>query len=104
MATQAFKTEEIELQDGTTVLIKPFNIKNLRDFFKIINKLKELKEEEDGIEILFEASTLAIKRTNPELAADKDKLEEVLDLPTMHKIIEVAGGVNLNDPNLQLTA
>jgi hypothetical protein len=31
--------------------------------------------------------------------ATKEKLEEVIDLPTVYKIIEVASGIKLNDPN-----
>jgi hypothetical protein len=39
-----------------------------------------------------------MKQYNPDLA-DKAKLEEVIDLPTIYKIIEVASGIKLNDPN-----
>ena len=39
-----------------------------------------------------------IKQYNPEIAT-KEKLEDVIDLPTVYKIIEVAAGIKLNDPN-----
>jgi hypothetical protein len=39
-----------------------------------------------------------MKQYKPELA-DKEKLEDVVDLPTIYKVIEVAAGIKLNDPN-----
>jgi hypothetical protein len=95
-----FESETLTLQDDTEVEIKPLNIKSLRKFMEVVDKLSDLKKESDAIDVLLEAAAVAIARTNPELAADTDKLEEILDVPTMHKIIEIAGGVKLNDPNL----
>jgi hypothetical protein len=31
--------------------------------------------------------------------ATKEQLEELIDLPTVYKVIEVAAGIKLNDPN-----
>jgi hypothetical protein len=39
-----------------------------------------------------------VKQYNEEFAT-KEKLEDVVDLPTIYKIIEVAAGIKLNDPN-----
>jgi hypothetical protein len=39
-----------------------------------------------------------MKQYKPEIA-DKAKLEEIIDLPTVYKVIEVAAGIKLNDPN-----
>jgi hypothetical protein len=36
-----------------------------------------------------------MKQYKPELAEDIDKLEEVLDLPTVYKIVEAASGTTL---------
>jgi hypothetical protein len=40
----------------------------------------------------------------PELAADKEALEEALDVPTIWKIMEICGGIKLGDPNLMAAA
>jgi hypothetical protein len=39
-----------------------------------------------------------MKQYKPEIA-DKTKLEDLIDLPTVYKVIEVAAGIKLNDPN-----
>jgi hypothetical protein len=41
-----------------------------------------------------------MQQYSPELSTDRKKLEDVIDLPTVYKIIEIASGVKLNDPNL----
>lgn len=51
-----------------------------------------------SMDLLLSCATIAMKQYNEELAT-KEKLEEVLDLPTVYKIIEVAAGIKLNDPN-----
>jgi hypothetical protein len=46
-----------------------------------------------------------MKQYKPELSQDKEKLEDIIDLPSIYKIIEVASGITFNgdSPNL-LTA
>jgi len=100
MATKVYTVEEIELQDGTVVTIKPLNIKRLRIFMEIVKDFDKITEESASIDLMIKACALAIGATNKEKAADTDWLEENLDIPTMWKILEVAGGVKPNDPNL----
>jgi hypothetical protein len=44
-----------------------------------------------------------MKQYSPELA-DVKKLEEVLDLPTVYKIVEAASGVNLSEVSGNLSS
>ena len=102
MATKVFTVEEIELQDGTVITIKPLNIKRLRVFMEIVKDFDKIEEESESIDLMIKACGLAIgaEPTLREKSADNDWLEENLDIPTMWKILEVAGGVKPNDPNL----
>jgi hypothetical protein len=50
------------------------------------------------MDLLVTCATIAMKQFDEELAT-KEKLEDILDLPTVYKIIEVAAGIKLNDPN-----
>jgi hypothetical protein len=52
------------------------------------------------MEIFIEAAMVCLEVFKPELSKDKDKFEELVEIPTMMKILEVAGGLKLNDPNL----
>jgi hypothetical protein len=68
---------------------------------KEFQKIGDEKISEDNIKsmnLLLDCAAIAMKQYNPDLA-DKAKLEEVIDLPTIYKIIEVASGIKLNDPN-----
>lgn len=101
MATKVFSVEVLELQDGKKVQIAPLPVKPLREFMKIYGKLKDAKDEDSGIEIMFDAAVFALTRRNE---VTEDELEESLDLPTMMKVLEVCGGLNFADPNLLAAA
>lgn len=104
MATSVYTTEEVELQDGTTVTLKPLNIKTLRSFMKAMERFgEEDATEEEGLDILLDASALCLKGQRPEFWDDNshtEDYEEAVDMPTVYKILDVCGGVKLNDPNL----
>lgn len=105
MATKVYVEEEVELQDGTVLNLRPLNIKNLRKFMKVVKEMqpeegKEIDEFE-GLDKMVDACQVAISQFDEELAADREKLEEALDAPTIEKIFEVAGGIKVSqDPNL----
>lgn len=70
-----------------------------------LNELtKEGLKEDEGMDIMIALAGLCIEKQYPELVANQDDLEDALDMPTVYKIIEVCGGVKLNDPNLQAAA
>lgn len=104
MATSVYVTEEIGLQDETSVTLKPLNIKSLRAFMKIMEKFggQDVSEDE-GLDILLDASAICLKAQRPEFWADNhhtEAYEDAVDMPTVYHILDVCGGVKLNDPNL----
>ena len=101
MATSVYEIVEIELMDGTKVSMRPLKISLLRDFMKEFQKISDEDISEDNIksmDLLLNCATIAMKQYNEELAT-KEKMEDIVDLPTVYKIIEVAAGIKLNDPN-----
>jgi hypothetical protein len=52
--------------------------------------------------LLLECVQIAMEQYKPEIAEDINKLEEILDLPTVYEIIEAASGVKLTDANALL--
>jgi hypothetical protein len=101
MATQIYETVDVELMDGTSITLRPLKLSLLREFMKEFQKIGDEKIAEDNIksmDLLLNCSVIAMKQYNPDLA-DKAKLEDVIDLPTVYKVIEVAAGIKLNDPN-----
>jgi hypothetical protein len=68
---------------------------------KEFQKISDPKIAEDNVksmDLLLNCAVIAMKQYNPELAT-KEQLEELIDLPTVYKVIEVAAGIKLNDPN-----
>jgi hypothetical protein len=103
MANTVYETVEIKLSNGEEISIKPLTIKNLKKFTQVIKKLDDenVKTEEDAMEIFIEAAMVCMEQFSPDLAKDKEKFEDVIEVPTLMKILEVAGGLNLGgDQNL----
>ena len=104
MATTVYDVEEITLQNGATVKLKPLTIKELRKFMVAINKTVDVTTEDETLSVLIEACAVALEKQLPELVADRDALEDALDVPTINKILEVCGGIKMDDPNLLAAA
>ncbi len=112
MATTVYTAEEVELQDGTTVTLKPLNIKALRKFMKIMDSFSSAETEEDGLEVVIDASAVCLAKQKPEYFDESkgehggasDEWEDVADMPTVYRILNVCGGVNLNSPELLAAA
>ena len=102
MATKVYDEIEIELSNGEAILVKPLAIKQLRKFMEIIRKIDDgnVEDESQAMEIFIEACMVCLEKTMPELSQDKDKFEDLIEVPTMMKILEIAGGLKSADPNL----
>ena len=100
MASTVYDVEEIELQNGAKVKLKPLSIKQLRKFMEVIKKVQDAEDETATLGILVEACGVALETQLPDLVADLDKLEDALDVPTINRILEVCGGIKMDDPNL----
>ena len=104
MATTIYDVEEIELQNGAKVKLKPLTIKELRKFMVAIQKTANTTSEDETLDILIDACAVALAKQLPELVADRDALEDALDVPTINRILEVCGGIKMDDPNLLAAA
>jgi hypothetical protein len=95
MATTKHETQELVLMDGTKIEVRPLKISLLRPFMKKFEGVAAVAEDnEKSMTLLIECVKIAMEQYKPELA-DIAKLEEVLDLPTVYKIVEAASGVTL---------
>lgn len=62
------------------------------------------RQEVLGMDRLVDAASICLENKIPEVCADRDKLEDILDMPTIYKVIEICGGIKLDDPNLLAAA
>ena len=103
MATTVYDIIEVELSDGSVMELRPLPIKQLRKFMNVIKEMDAVNEdgdEEEAMGVFIKASMICLEVFKPELSQDKDKFEELIEVPTMMKILEICGGLKLTDPNL----
>lgn len=104
MATTVHEGQELVLIDGTKINVRPLKISLLRPFMKKFEQVAGVAEDnEKSMTLLIECVQIAMQQYSPELA-ESDKLEEILDLPTVYKVIEAASGVKLQDASALLNA
>lgn len=114
MATTVYTVEEIVLQSGREITLRPNSISLQRKFMKAFKEVirsnttpdeeddRDPFDQEDTFDQMVNLAAICLKNIAPDLAdADsREELEDELDEPTVYKIIEVCGGIKLNDPNL----
>jgi len=95
--TTVNEQKEVKLIDGTKINVRPLKISLLREFMKKFEGIAAVADDNDkSMNLLMECVQIAMRQYKPELADDKDALEENLDLPTVYKIVEEASGINMS--------
>jgi hypothetical protein len=100
--TKTTDGKTITLMDGTELSVRPLKLSLLRPFMAKFALLAEASEDNDkSMDILIDCAQIALKQFKPELAEDREALEDLLDLPTVYQIIDVASGLQ-NSESLAL--
>ena len=98
MAVTVNEQKEVILLDGTKLSVRPLKISLLREFLNKFDEITAVAENNDkSMDILIQCVQIAMKQYNPEISQDLKALEEILDLPTVYKVIEEASGINLSE-------
>jgi hypothetical protein len=91
-----FLGTEIVFADGKKRTVRPLTIRNLRKFMKIVKDLKTDNLNDEDIDVMVEAASIALLAVDPELAEDRDALEDALDLRCFGELMSAAMG---SDPS-----
>jgi hypothetical protein len=90
------KGKDIEFSDGVTRRVRPLSIKQLRKFVKIIDKLGSTENaasmSDEDIDTMVDAAAVIFEKVDQNLAADRDAIEDVVDLLTFNDMMNVAMG------------
>lgn len=99
MPTTINEPKTIELLDGTKLVARPLKISLLRDFMTTFEKISDVADSNNkSMDLLMECVKIALKQYDEKLALkDAKDLEEILDLPTVYEIVDVASGIKLGD-------
>lgn len=96
MATTVHESNKLTLIDGTEIEVRPLKISLLRPFMKKFEGVAAVADNnEKSMTLLVECVQIAMEQYKPELAKDLNALEDILDLPTVYKIVEAASGIEL---------
>jgi len=97
MATTIYKTKRIYLFDGTEIEIMPLKIKYLREFMDVFDTIKNTKNDDEAMMVLLECTRVAMKQYFPEISKNIEDLENNIDLPTVHEILDLAGNIKIGE-------
>ena len=97
MATTIYKTKRIYLFDGTEIEIMPLKIKYLREFMDVFDTIKNTKNDDEAMMVLLECTRVAMKQYFPEISKNIEDLENNIDLPTIHEILDLAGNIKIGE-------
>jgi hypothetical protein len=97
MATKIYSTKNIYLFDGTEIEISPLKIKYLRQFMDTFSLINKAKDDDESLMILSECARIAMKQYYPEISKSVEDIEDNLDMPTIHSILEISAGIKIND-------
>jgi hypothetical protein len=97
MATSIYKTKNIYLFDGTEIQIMPLKIKYLREFMDVFNNIKKTSNDDESMMVLLECARIAMKQYYPQISKNIEDLEENIDLPTVHEILEIAANIKIGE-------
>ncbi len=96
MATRVYTVQKIKLVDGKELELGPLKIKYLRDFMDCFYRINESSSEEDAISVLVECARIAMKQYCPEISTSTELIEDNMDLPTIYKVLDIAGGIEVS--------
>lgn len=105
MSTTINEEKQIELIDGTVISVRPLKISLLRDFMKKFDEISKVADDNSkSMDVLMQCAQIAMKQYKPELSEDIKVLEDLLDLPTVYRIVEAASGINLGGSGIMGSA
>jgi len=96
MATAIYKTKNIFLYDGTEIQTMPLKIKYLREFMDAFAQLAYTTNDDEAILVLLECTRIAMKQYYPQISNNIEDLEDNIDMPTVHEILDIAANVKIN--------
>ena len=95
MAKRIYEQGTVTLIDGTELVLGPLKIKYMRDFMDVFDLIKFTQTDEQSIIVLAECATVCMQQYYPSIK-NREDLEDMVDLPTIYKILEFCAGIKIN--------
>lgn len=92
---------DIVFADGQTRNVKPLTIRMMRKFMKALKELGELEGTgqitDEQITAMVAAASIALEKDYPDVAADIDALEDIIDMKSFNALMGAAMGADPNE-------
>lgn len=96
MKTYIYKTKDITLFDGTKIEISPLKLWYLKRFMDIFHNIKNTQNDDEALLVLLECTRICMEQFYPQISGSVEDVEDNIDLPTMHEVLDLAAGIKLN--------
>lgn len=80
-----------------TRTIYPVSLRQLRKLNAVMKAMEISSDDEESVDLMVQAASIIIEGIEPELAADLDELESLLDIKSFNQLIAAGMGT---DPNV----
>ena len=77
------------------VIVRPLTLRQLRKFLPIVKKLDNVSEGEltdEDIDNMVEAASIALEKADPELAGDRELLQDSINIVSFNILLGAAMG------------
>jgi hypothetical protein len=98
MPTKIYEFSTIRTVDGTPIQLAPLKIKYLRQFMDAFEFVKTAIDDDQAIFFLSECARIAMQQYYPKISTIAE-LEDSFDLKTIYKILDVAAGIKVGNPD-----
>jgi hypothetical protein len=98
MPTKIYELSTIRTVDGMPIQITPLKIKYLRQFMDAFEFVKTATNDDQAIFFLSECARISMQQYYPKISTIAE-LEDSFDLKTIYKVLDVAAGIRINDPD-----
>jgi hypothetical protein len=98
MPTKIYEFSTVRTIDNVPIQLTPLKIKYLRQFMDAFEFVKTAADDDQAIFFLSECARIAMQQYYPAISTIAE-LEDNFDLKTIYKILDVAAGIKINNPD-----
>ena len=86
---------EITFADKTRT-IYPVSLRQLRSLNTVMKDMNESTDDEKSVDLMVQAAAIILEKIEPELAANHEELEDLIDIKSFNELVAAGMGT---DPN-----
>lgn len=86
---------EVSFSDKTRT-IYPVSLRQLRKLNAVMKEMENSEDDDKSVDLMVEAAQVILSAIEPEIAADPELVEDLLDIKSFNQLISAAMGT---DPN-----